>query len=256
MEKINWYGTYILSLREIKRFLKVYNQTILTPVVSALIFLAVFVLAIGSGRSEINGIKFINFMGYGLIAMSIIQHAFANSASSFIMSKMLGYITDILLPPFSGPEIVIAFTIGAVLRGILVGLAVSISLIPFIEYQMQHPILLIFYVLFSCSLLGQMGLLSGLIANSFDQHAAITSYIITPFSFLSGTFYSVSALPIFFQRVNLFNPFFYMIDGFRYCLTGNADGNIMAGCIFLISANIIMYVILVKLINIGWRIKN
>ena len=256
MEKINWYGAYTLTLREVRRFLRVYNQTVLTPVMSALIFLAVFVLAIGSNRADIDGIKFINFMGYGLIAMSIIQNAFANSSSSFIMSKVMGYISDILTPPFGSAEIILAFTIGAVLRGLLVGVAVTIALSPFIDYTLYHPLLLVFYLLASCTLLGQMGILSGLIANSFDQHSAITSYLVTPLSFLSGTFYSVKSLPPFFQQVNLVNPFFYIIDGFRYCITDKSDGNITIGIIFLILANIIIYLALDKAIKTGWRIKS
>jgi len=256
MEKINWYGTYSLTLREIKRFLRVYHQTIFTPVVSALIFLAVFVLAIGNHKASISGIKFIDFMGYGLIAMSIVQNAFANSSSSFIMSKMLGYISDILTPPFGSVEIIIAFTVGAVLRGVFVGIAVAIALIPFVDYTLAHPFLLVFYVLASCTLLGKLGLLSGLISNSFDQHSAITSYLITPLSFLSGTFYSVQSLPPIFQQINLLNPFFYIIDGFRYCLTDKADGNITGGILFLMISNGIMYFILVKLIDKGWRIKS
>jgi ABC-2 type transport system permease protein len=255
MEKINWYGAYTLTLREVKRFLRVYNQTVLTPVISALIFLAVFVLAIGANRPDVDGVKFINFMGYGLIAMSIIQNAFANSSSSFIMSKILGYISDILTPPLGSVEIILAFTIGAVLRGILVGIAVTIALAPFIDYTLYHPLLLVFYLLASCTLLGKLGILSGLIANSFDQHAAITSYLITPLSFLSGTFYSVKALPPIFQQINLFNPFFYIIDGFRYCITDKADGSILTGVIFLMVANMVLYFILDKAIRSGWRIK-
>lgn len=255
MEKINWYGTYTLALREVKRFLRVYNQTVLTPVVSALIFLAVFVLAIGSNRPSVGGVKFIDFMGYGLIAMSFIQNAFANSSSSFIMSKMLGYISDILTPPLGSVEIIIAFTVGAVLRGVLVGIAVAIALAPFIDYTLPHPFLLIFYVLASCTLLGKLGILSGMISNSFDQHSAVTSYLITPLSFLSGTFYSVNALPYIFQQINLLNPFFYIIDGFRYCIIDHADGSILTGILFLISANILVYSILLRLLDKGWRIK-
>jgi ABC-2 type transport system permease protein len=255
MEQINWYGTYTLTLREVKRFLRVYNQTLITPAVSALIFLSVFVLAVGSRRHDIEGIKFINFMGYGLIIMSIVQNAFANSSSSFIMSKIIGYISDILTPPLGSKEIIFAFTIGAVLRGLLVGVIVTMALAPFVEFTLYHPFLLIFYVLASCTLLGKLGILSGLIANSFDQHSAITSYLITPLSFLSGTFYSVKDLPSILQQINILNPFFYMIDGFRYCLTDKADGNIFVGIAFLALGNMIMYFVLEKLLDKGWRIK-
>jgi ABC-2 type transport system permease protein len=256
MEPINWYGTYSLTLREVKRFIRVYNQTLITPAISALIFLAVFALAVGAKRHEINGIKFINFMGYGLIIMSIVQNAFGNSSSSLIMSKIIGYISDILTPPLGSKEIIIAFTIGAVLRGLMVGIIVTISLIPFVEFTLYHPLLLAFYILASCTLLGKLGILSGMIANSFDQHSAITSYLITPLSFLSGTFYSVKDLPQILQQINFLNPFFYMIDGFRYCLTNKADGNIIVGICFLVISNIIIYLMLEKLIDKGWRIKN
>lgn len=256
MEPINWYGTYSLTLREVKRFIRVYNQTLITPAISALIFLAVFALAVGTRKHDINGIKFINFMGYGLIIMSIAQNAFGNSSSSLIMSKIIGYISDILTPPLGSKEIIIAFTLGAVLRGLMVGIIVTISLIPFVEFNLYHPLLLAFYILTSCTLLGKLGILSGMIANSFDQHSAITSYLITPLSFLSGTFYSVKDLPQILQQINFLNPFFYMIDGFRYCLTNQADGNIIVGICFLVISNIVMYFTLENLIDKGWRIKN
>ena len=194
-------------------------------------------------------------MGYGLIIMSIVQNAFGNSSSSLIMSKIIGYISDILTPPLGSKEIIIAFTLGAVLRGLMVGIIVTISLIPFVKFTLYYPLLLAFYTLASCMLLGKLGILSGMIANSFDQHSAITSYLITPLSFLSGTFYSVKDLPQILQQINLLNPFFYMIDGFRYCLTNKADGNIILGIVFLITSNIVMYFVLENLIDKGWRIK-
>lgn len=256
MESINWYGTLCLAKREVKRFLRVYNQTIFTPMVSALIFLAVFALALGSTKTEVAGIKFINFMGYGLIIMSIVQNAFANSSSSFIMSKVSGYIVDILTPPLGAAEIIIAYTIGSVLRGVMVGVVVTIALSPFVEYHLYHPFLLIFFVIASCTLLGKFGIIAGMVANNFDQFSAFTSYVVTPLSFLSGTFYSVKNLPIFFQMINYGNPFFYMIDGFRYCLTDHVDGSIQFGVCFLIFANITLHFLLVHLISIGWRIKS
>ena len=254
-EPINWYGTYILSLKEIKRFLRVYHQTVIAPAISALIFLAVFVLALGGKVHNIGGVKFINFMGYGLIIMTIVQNAFSNSSSSIIMSKVIGYIADILVPPFGGIELVIAFTIGSIFRGIIVGLFVTLFISPFVEFTVYHPGLLIFFTLFSCIMLGLLGLLTGLISRSFDENAAITSYIITPLSFLSGTFYSIENLPSFLKSINHFNPFFYMIDGFRYCLTNYADSNITLGIIILITVNVILFTTITWLLNIGWRIK-
>lgn len=255
-ENINWYGTYNLTLHEIQRFLKVYHQTIIAPAISALIFLSVFVLAIGPSVPTIHGIKFINFIGYGLIIMNIVQNAFANSSSSLIMSKVLGYISDILITPFSGIEIVIAYSIGSLVRGIIVGIVVTICLFPFIEFRVFHPGLLVFFTSSSCLFLGQLGILTGLISNTFDQNAAITSYIIAPLSFLSGTFYSVDHLPPILQIINYYNPFFYMIDGFRYSLTDYAGSNILVGIIILCFTNLILFFITSRLINRGWRIKN
>jgi len=255
MEQTNWYGTYTLALKEVKRFMRVYHQTLVSPAISALIFLAVFALAIGSKRHEVNGIKFIDFMGYGLIIMSIVQNSFANSSSSIIMGKMIGYISDILTPPLGSTEIIFAFTIGAVLRGMMVGIIVTIAMMPFVHFSVHHPFLLVFYIMASCTLLGKLGILSGIMSNSFDKHSAITNYLITPLSFLSGTFYSVKDLPILLQYINSFNPFFYIIDGFRYCLTDKADANIFIGMAFLAFSNMIMYFVLEKLISKGWRIK-
>jgi ABC-2 type transport system permease protein len=255
MEQINWYGMYTLTMREVKRFLRVYNQTVIAPVVSALIFLAVFVLAIGGKHHEIEGIKFVNFMGYGLIIMSIVQNAFSNSSSSFIMSKVLGYISDILTPPLGSVEIIIALTIGSVIRGCMVGAAVALALAAFVDYNVYHPLLLIFFITVSCVFLGQLGILTGIITNNFDQNAAITSYFITPLSFLSGTFYSVNNLPESLKDINVLNPFFYIIDGFRYCLTNHIDGDVFFGAIYLVIANIALFLLLVKLLDIGWRVK-
>lgn len=206
--------------------------------------------------TSINNIKFINFIGYGLIITSIVQNAFANTSSSLIMSKIIGYISDVIMVPLSGIEIVIAYLIGALVRGVTVGLCVSICLLPFVEFTCHHPLLLIFFTISSCLLLGNLGILSGTIAKGFDQNAAITSYVIAPLSFLSGTFYSVKKLPHVLQIFNQYNPFFYMIDGFRYSLTNHTDGNIEFGIFFLIIINIILFVTTSLLISIGWRIKS
>jgi ABC-2 type transport system permease protein len=235
--------------------MRVYNQTIIAPTISALIFLSVFILAVGDTKHMIHGVKFINFIGYGLIIMSIVQNAFANSSSSLIMSKVLGYISDILMPPLSGVEIAFAYCAGAICRGIIVGVMVAISLVPFIDFNLYHPVLIIFFVIMPSLLLGLIGILTGMIAKSFEHNAAITSYIITPLSFLSGTFYSVDNLPSLLRYINYVNPFFYMIDGFRYSLTNHADSNIMVGAIMLITVNIFLFVIVSKLLQSGWRIK-
>lgn len=253
---INYYGTYILTLREVRRFLKVYHQTLFAPAISAMIFLCVFLLSSDNSNTEINGVKFVNFMGFGLIIMTIVQNAFANTISSMVMSKVIGYVNDILMPPFTGIEVVTAYIIGSVIRGIMCGMILTLFLLPFIEIEIKHPLLFIFFSVSSASMLGQVGILAGMASNSFDQSAAITSYIISPLSFLSGTFYSVKKLPELLQNINLFNPFFYMIDGFRYSMTDHSDCNIKHAIIMLVTVNISLFVVSVKLFNRGWRLKN
>jgi ABC-2 type transport system permease protein len=252
---MNLYGLYTLYAKEVKRFIKVYHQAIFTPAISALILLAVFSLAMPNHDTKIKGIAFIDFIGYGLIIMSITQNAFANSSSSLIMSKVIGYINDLLLPPLSGFEIVTAYSLGAMTRGILVGIVVSITLSPFISFKLHSLALLCFFVITSGLFMGLLGILTGLIANSFEQNSALTNYIINPLSFLSGTFYSTEKLPIFFQKINLFNPFFYIIDGFRYSLIGVSDSNIEIGIGMLILFNSLLFFLLKHLIDVGWKIK-
>ena len=250
------YNVYILSLREIRRFLKVYNQTIISPSINALIFLSIFSLAFGANKPKIEGVEFINFAGYGLIIMSIIQNSFSNSSSSIMMSKILGYIIDILLAPFTGKQIVISYIIGSIARSLCVGFAVTLVLSPFIKLSLNNPLLLLFVVLNSSIFMSLLGIIAGLATKHFDQNATITNYIITPLSFLSGTFYSIKALPLAFQRLNMINPFFYIIDSFRFCFTGNSDSNILFGMIFIFIANIALFIISSKLFDIGWRIKS
>jgi ABC-2 type transport system permease protein len=256
MQSLSALRIYTLSLREIKRFLKVYHQTIIAPVISSLIFLSIFSLSLGKTNSKINGVNFTDFIGYGLIIIGIIQNSFANSSSSIIMSKVLGYISDLIVTPFNGYEIVISYVIGSIVRGVLIGILISIFLYPFINYNVEHILLLFFTVLNSTIFMGMFGILAGLMTNNFDQNSAVTNYIIMPMSFLSGTFYSIKNLPIYFQNFNLINPFFYIIDGFRYCFINHSDGNIVFGIFYISTLNIILFLLCAHLFNIGWKIKS
>lgn len=255
-DKINWYGAYMLTVKEVLRFLRVYHQTLIAPIVSSMIFMAIFELSIGSHKPKVNDIPFLDFMGYGIIMMSMIQNAFSNSSSSLIMSKVVGYIVDLLLPPLKGLEIVLAYSVACVIRAAIIGVGVALIMSPWINLHIHHPLLLIFFTITACTLMAKFGILAGLVSNSFDQMAAVTNYVIMPFSFLSGTFYSVKSLPWVLQYINHLNPFFYIIDGFRYCFTDVSDGNIMVGVIMMLVGNISMFFLSVYLINIGWRLKN
>jgi ABC-2 type transport system permease protein len=252
---MNYYGLKILIYKEIVRFLKVYNQTIIAPIITSLLYLCVFVLALNGHTTYVNNIPFEEFMASGLIIMSILQNAFSNSSSSLIMSKVIGYVIDILMPPFTGFEIVTAYVIGSMIRGLIVGISLFVVLSFFVQLHVYSLTSLILYTLMSTFLMGLVGIFAGIYSSSFDQNAAFNSCFVTPLSFLSGTFYSTKSLPIFFQKINLYNPFFYMIDGFRYSMTGVTDGNISFGLYYILFLSIVFYFVLIYLFNKGFRIK-
>ena len=171
------------------------------------------------------------------------------------MGKVLGSLVDLLMPPISAGEIVFAFVAAALVRGVIVGIISAIAIRFFIEYHVEHIGITLFYGFAAGTLLALLGLLAGVLAESFDQMAAITSYVITPLSFLSGTFYSTQNLPVFWQHVAHVNPFFYMIDGFRYGMTGYTDGDPFIGGIVLVAANVVLWLVVWKLIARGYRLK-
>ena len=254
-QPINRYGLWTLYKKEVGRFLKVYNQTLIAPMVNALLFLAIFMLAVGRGGTQIQGIDFGEFMGAGLIMMTMIQQAFANTSSSLIMGKVLGTITDYLIPPISPGEMLFAMVMAGVTRGLLVGVLVAFSVRAFTPIHVVHPWVILFYSVSASLLLSLLGMISGIVADTFDQMAAITSYIITPLAFLSGTFYSVGNLPSIWFYVTHANPFFYMIDGFRYGMTGHADGSLMLGAGFITLGNIVFWMLSYALLKKGYKIK-
>jgi ABC-2 type transport system permease protein len=253
---IHWLGIATLTKKEVWRFAKVWNQTILAPVITTLLFLAVLNLAMGRRQDMVEGLAFDRFVAPGLIMMAIVQNAFANSSSSLMLAKVQGVIIDLLMPPFKGFEVVAAMVFGGVARGAVVGIAVAAAVYVFVEPSLHSLPLMLYYVLASSMMLASLGILGGIIAQSFDQMAALTNYIVTPLSFLSGTFYTIHRLPEFWQHISHLNPFFYMIDGFRYALTGHADGNVMTGVITLALVNIFLIWVTQRCISRGWRLKS
>ena len=253
--RINTVGLYTLYHREVWRFMKVWNQTVTAPMVTTLLFLAILTLALGGGDREVNGMSFVTFVTPGLIMMAVVQNAFANASSSLMIQKFQGVIIDLLMPPLNPIEITLGMVAGGVSRGIIVCLAVSVAMYVFVPFTVHDWGLAVSYVLLSSVMLALLGLVTGIWAQSFDQMSAITNYVITPFSFLSGTFYSIQALPDFWRDVSLVNPFFYMIDGFRYALTGVSDGNINTGLLVLVGTNIALTLFAYYLLRSGYRLK-
>lgn len=253
---INYFGTWTLLKKEIWRFLKVYHQTVLSPVVNIILFLAVFSLSVGNKIRTIEEVPFAVFMASGLIMMAAMQNAFANSSSSFVMGKVLGHIIDYLIPPLGAFGLLFAFTVGAILRGICVAIVAYIAISFFVTLSVYSFWYLLFYLIFGCMFLGLLGVFCGVISDTFDQMSAMTSYLITPLTFLSGTFYSTKVLPEFWQTVSHFNPFFYIIDGFRYGMSGYHDGGLLTGMIYILIINFALGLMLYFMIKRGYRIKS
>ena len=253
---VNWIGFRTLYIKEVSRFLVVWAQTLLSPLVSSLLFLSVLSLALGNERGEVLGFSFISFLAPGLIAMSIIQQSFSHSVSSLMIAKIQGNITDTLFAPLSAVEVSLAIILAAVTRSIVI---LIISIIVF-SLIVEIHIYSIFYILLGAFLgsfiLGALGFITGLWAEKFDHTATITNFIVTPLSFLSGVFYSVDRLPAFFQSISKINPFFFIIDITRFGFLGVSDGSIVFGLFYLTILAFVMWFLSYYLYKIGYKIKS
>jgi ABC-2 type transport system permease protein len=253
---VNWIGFRTLYIKEVSRFLVVWAQTLLSPLVSSLLFLSVLSLALGNERGEVLGFSFISFLAPGLIAMSIIQQSFSHSVSSLMIAKIQGNITDTLFAPLSAVEVSLAIILAAVTRSIVI-LIISIIVFSLIVEIHIYSIFYIFVGAFLGSfILGALGFITGLWAEKFDHTATITNFIVTPLSFLSGVFYSVDRLPDFFQSISKINPFFFIIDITRFGFLGASDGLIVFGLIYLTIIAFIMWFLSYYLYKIGYKIKS
>ena len=188
--------------------------------------------------------------------MSMIQNSFGNSSSSLLSAKVAGNISDFLMPPFTPFEFTSAFLIGSIARGLLVGSASVALIITLVPIKVYDLVALLYFSFISCSIMGLVGIISGIWADKFDQMAAITNFLVTPLALLSGTFYSISNLPTTFYLVSQLNPFFYMIDGFRYSLIGYSDANIIVGATVLFILNLVLFLTTIVIIKKGYRLKS
>ena len=226
---INWIGAWTLYKKEVLRFLVVWIQTIFSPLVSSLLFLLVLSLAIGAERGEVLGVPFITFLAPGLISMQVIQQAFSHSSSSFMIGKIQGNIVDILYAPLSPAEVTLLISLASVTRSVLIAIVSIITFKLIIDIQITNYFYLIVFTFLSSFILGNIGIIAGLRAEKSDHMATVTNIVIIPLSFLSGTFYTIDRLQEFLQTISKANPYFYMIEGFRYSFLGKADGSIMIG---------------------------
>jgi len=253
---INWIGFKSLWLKECNRFMVVWQQTLLSPLVSSLLFLSVLSLALGNNRGDVLGYTFISFLAPGLIAMSILTQSFSHSVSSLMIGKIQGNIVDMLYAPLSALEVSMAIILAAITRSFLIAI-ISIGVFSLIvEVPISNILFIFIFGFLSAFILGSLGFITGLWAEKFDHTATVTNFVITPLSFLSGVFYSIDKLPKFFQTISHVNPFFYMIDGFRYGFLGKSDGSIGIGLVYLTILSIIMWYVAFYLYKKGYKIKS
>ena len=253
---VNWEGVKTLYLREVRRFWKVGAQTVAAPVVTTLLYMLVFVVALQNARPPLHGTPFAEFVAPGLIMMAILNNAFANASSSLIQAKIMGTATDFLTPPLSPLELTIGFSLGAATRGIVVGAVTAICVLPFARLGVSNILAVIYFSAAASLLMGMVGVLAGLWSEKFDQLSAVQNFVVMPMTFLSGAFYLVENLPQPFASISHWNPFFYLIDGFRYGFIGQAESNLMIGVVMTAAMTVVMAVCCWLVFRSGWRLKS
>jgi len=248
-------GPWTLFKKEILRFWRVSFQTVAAPVMTALLYLLIFSHVLG-GRVEVYpGVAYTVFLIPGLIMMSVLQNAFANSSSSLIQSKVMGSIIFVLLTPLSYLEFFLAFLAASIVRGLVVGLSIYLVAICFIDLPVVHPLFILAFAFSGSGMLGAFGIIAGLWAEKFDQMAAFQNFVIMPLSFLSGVFYSIHSLPPFWQKISHLNPFFYMIDGFRYGFFGQGDISAWFSLSVVVGSFIALSLVTISMLKTGYKLR-
>ena len=249
-------GPWTLLKKELLRFWRVAFQTVAAPVITALLYLLIFSHVLESHVQVYDGVPYTAFLIPGLIMMSVLQNAFANSSSSLIQSKVMGNIVFILLTPLTHMQFFMAFLIAAIIRGLVVGLCIYLVAMWFVDLHAANPWLIIAFALLGSALLGTFGIIAGIWADRFDQMAAFQNFIIMPLTFLSGVFYSIHSLPPFWQKLSQLNPFFYMIDGFRYGFFGKGDVSPVLSLLIVGSAFLVLALITLKMLKSGYKLRS
>ncbi len=262
IQGINRIGLWSLYIKEIRRFLKVQTQTIWAPAVTTLLFLVIFSVALGRGGREVLGVSFPSFVAPGLIAMAMMQNAFANSSFSLLAGKIQGTIIDLLMPPLSEGELMAGIVGAAMTRAVMVGFVVAAAMLlyPGVDLAMEHPWAVVWFGIMGAAMLSVLGLIASIWAEKFDHNAAVSNFVIAPLAMLSGTFYIIDRLAPAFQAVSRLNPFFYVISGFRYGFLGESDIGSDAAVAWaafgLLVLNVILAVAAYRLLKSGWKIKS
>jgi ABC-2 type transport system permease protein len=249
-------GFQTLFYKELLRFWKVAFQTVLAPIVTAILYLTIFGHALSGRVNVYPGVGYTSFLVPGLVMMSVLQNAFANSSSSLTQSKITGNLVFVLLPPIAHWEMFFAYVLASVVRGLCVGVGVFIVTVWFIPMSFAAPFYIIAFAVLGSAILGTLGLIAGIWADKFDQLAAFQNFLIMPLTFLSGVFYSTHTLPPLWRAVSHLNPFFYMIDGFRYGFFGLSDVNPLASLAIVGGFLVVLALIAIRLLASGYKLRH
>jgi ABC-2 type transport system permease protein len=249
-------GFLTLLNKELLRFWKVAFQTIGAPILTALLYLLIFSHALKAHVEVYPGVTYTAFLVPGLAMMSLLQNAFANSSSSLIQSKITGNIVFVLLTPLSPLEMFLAYAVAAVVRGLVVGTGVLLATLFVADVPLAHPLWALTFAVLGGGILAAMGIIAGIWADKFDQMAAFQNFIIVPLTFLAGVFYSVHSLPDFWQRASHFNPFFYMIDGFRYGFFGVGDVPVGISLLVVSASLALLCALSLRLLTSGYKLRH
>ena len=252
---VNWYGLWTLYRREVMVTVKFAGHTLLAPMVTGLLFLAIFSLALGGDERQVAGTPFLIFLGPGLVMMGLVHAAFDAAANSILHAKLEGTIIDVLMPPLGPSEFIFGHVLGGATRGIMVAAVMLIAMQPFVLLIPLHTGLVLFHAMAAAMILAMLGLIAGLWAQKWDQLAMLGNFTIAPLAFLSGVFYSSASLPEAWRAANLFNPFFYMVDGFRYGFIGRADASPAVGVAMVVTLTLVLWLICHRLVASGYRLK-
>jgi ABC-2 type transport system permease protein len=244
-----------LLYKELLRFWKVSFQTVAAPVITSLLYLMIFGHVLEGRLQPLEGVSYTGFLIPGLVMMSVLQNAFANSSSSLIQSKITGNIIFVLLPPISYREFFAAYVIASIVRGVVVGLGVWLASLFFGWTGVAHPLWALSFVLLGGAILGTLGVIAGIWADKFDQLAAFQNFLIMPLTMLSGVFYSIHSLPAFWQQVSHLNPFFFMIDGFRYGVFGASDVSPWLSLAIVGVAFVLLALLTLQLLQRGYKLR-
>jgi ABC-2 type transport system permease protein len=249
-------GFRTLFYKEVLRFWKVAFQTVLAPVITALLYLTIFGHALRGHVQVYPGVEYTSFLIPGLVMMSVLQNAFANSSSSLIQSKITGNLVFVLLPPLAAWEMFGAYVLASIVRGLAVGAGVFVVTIWFIPVSFAAPFYIVAFAVLGSAILGTLGLIAGIWAEKFDQLAAFQNFLIMPLTFLSGVFYSTHTLPPVWREVSRLNPFFYMIDGFRYGFFGLSDVNPFVSLSIVFVFFVALAALAMRLLATGYKLRH